>query len=77
MQGDTAVAVGGAWKERVSEFLCEHLLRIAPALRRSQDLHGYGWEALSAEQALMGGRIIELDEGLMALFQVARGACQR
>jgi hypothetical protein len=57
MQGDTAVAVGGARKERVSAFLCEHLLRIAPALRRSQDLDGYGWEALIAEQALMGGRI--------------------
>ena len=74
MQGDTAVAVGGARKECVSEFLCEHLLRIAPALRRPQDLDGDGWEALIVEQALMGGCIIELDEGLMALFQVARGA---
>jgi hypothetical protein len=59
----------------MSEFLCEHLLRIAPALRRPQDLDGDGWETLIAEQALMGGRIIELDEGLMALFQVAWGAC--
>ena len=54
MQGDTAVAVGRARKERVSEFLCEHLLRIAPALRRPQDLDGDRWETLIAVWFLIG-----------------------
>src|ERR671939_476724 len=33
MEGHTAIAVGGAGKEGVGEFLREHLLGIAPALR--------------------------------------------
>jgi hypothetical protein len=41
-QGDTPIAIRRAGKERVGKFLREHLRRIAPALRRPQDLHREG-----------------------------------
>ena len=77
MQGATAVAVRGARKEGMSACLGEHVLRRAPALRRPHALDGEGWETLLVEQALMGGRLIELADGLRALCQVARGAGSR
>src|SRR5213593_2101095 len=42
-QGDTTVAVGRPRKERMGEFLREHLLGIAPALGGPQDLDRDGW----------------------------------
>ena len=77
MQGDTAVAVRGPRKECVREFLHQHLLGIAPALRRPQDLDRDRWQALIGEQPLMRRRIIGVDEGLMALFQVSGSAGER
>ena len=74
VQGDTAVAVGGAGKEGMGELFREHLLGRAPALRGPQDLNRDGRETLSGEQALMRGRIIGVNEDLMALLQVAWGA---
>jgi len=77
MQGDTAVAVGRPRKERVGEFLREHLLGIALALHSPQDLDWDGREALIGEQTLMRRRIIGVDEGLMALFQLPGSAGER
>jgi hypothetical protein len=74
MQGHTAVAVRGAGKERVGEFLCERSLGIRPALRCAQDLDRNGRESLIFEQALRRGRLLGLDEGPMALFQFSRRA---
>ena len=62
MQGDTAVAVECAWKECERTFQGEHLLRITRPCAAPKISMGMG-EALIAEQAPMGGRIIELDEG--------------
>src|ERR1041384_2922339 len=76
MQSDTAVAVGRPRKERVGKFLRQHLQGIASALGWPQDLDWDGWEALISQQTLMGGCIIELDDGLVALVQVAGGARQ-
>ena len=59
------------------EFLHQHLLGIAPALRRPQDLDWDRWQALIGEQPLMRRRIIGVDEGLMALFQVSGSAGER
>jgi hypothetical protein len=77
MQGDTAIAGGRAGKERVGALRHAHLLGIAPALRRPQDLDRAGREALIGEPALMRRRLRGVEEVLMALCQVARGACQR
>jgi hypothetical protein len=55
MQGHTAIAVGGAGKERVGEFLRERILGIRPAPRCAQDLDRNGREPLIFEQALMRG----------------------
>ena len=77
MQGDTTVAVSRPRKERVGEFLREHLLGIALALHGPQALGRDGRKALIREQALIRRRIIDVDEGLMALFQVTRRAGKR
>jgi len=76
-QGDTTVAVGRPRKERMGEFLREHLLGIAPALGGPQDLDRDGWQALIGEQPLMGGRIRGVEEGLLALCQGTRGTGER
>jgi len=68
VQGDTPIAVRRAGKEGVGTFLRAHLLGLAPALRRPQDLHGEGWETLVGPQTLLGGRVGGLDEGLVTLF---------
>jgi hypothetical protein len=49
MEGHTAIAVGGAGKEGMGEFLRERLWRIGPALRRAQDLARDGRQALVSE----------------------------
>jgi hypothetical protein len=49
MQGHTAIAVGGAGKERVGEFLREPIWGIRPALRCAQDLDRNGREPLIFE----------------------------
>jgi hypothetical protein len=77
MQGHTAIAVGGAGKARIGEFLREHIWGIRPAPRCAQDRDRNGREPLSFEQALMRGRMIGLDEGLMVLVQCSRRASQR
>ena len=71
MQGDTPITIRRAGKESVSKVLREHLLRIAPALRRPQARHRDGGETLVGQQALMGGRVIDRDACLVALFSVA------
>ena len=64
MPGDTPIAIRRAGKESVGKFLREHLLRIAPALCCPQALHRDGGETL-------GGRVVELEECVVALFSVA------
>jgi hypothetical protein len=69
VQGDTAIPVRGAREERLGETAGELVLRIDAALRSTQHLHRNRGEPLILEEALMGGGVVGLEEGLMPLLQ--------
>jgi hypothetical protein len=77
MEGDTPIPIGDAREHRLGEVTGEGLGGIESAFRRAQHLDRDRWEAPILQESLMGGGIVSLDEGLMALVQFSRRASQR
>ena len=70
MEGDTPIPVGGAREHGLGEVAGESLGGIEPAFRRSQDLDRDRREPPIAQEPLMRGGVIRLDERLMALLEL-------
>ena len=65
MQGNTPIAIGGTRKQRPRKLAGQFLLGVEPALRLPQDVEWNRRVELVFEEALMRGRIIGRDKGLM------------
>src|SRR5215510_679042 len=76
MEGDTPIPIGDAREHRLGEVTGEGLGGIESAFRRAQHLDRDRWESPILQESLMGGGIVGLDEGLMALLQLGWGAGQ-
>jgi hypothetical protein len=70
MEGDTPIPIGRPWEHRLGEGAGELLRGVSPACGRPEDLNWDRWEPLIAQQSLMGGGVVGLHEGLMALLEL-------
>jgi hypothetical protein len=77
MQGDTAIAIGGAGEKGPGERAFEFVGRIQSALGLASHLKRDGWLKLLVEQALMRRRVVELEKVLGGLFKLQRRSRQR
>ncbi len=76
VQRDTPMAVGRPRDHGLGEVAGQLLWRVDAAPGASQDLNRNRGEPLILQEPLMGGRVVELDEGLMALLEFHRRAGQ-
>src|SRR5262245_61783466 len=65
--------VRGAREQRLGEAAGERVFSVDTAFSGTQHLHRNGGEPVIAEQPLMCGGMVGLDEGLMALLQLCGG----
>src|SRR5262249_62066199 len=69
VQGDAAIAIGGARKEGASELALELLGGIQTPFGLPKHMQGNRRSKLLFEEALVGGGVVEFQKVLMSLFE--------